>query len=100
MLADDDITGHKICTHEIRSSYVARIDDLQSYDIVSKDRIQRWIFPYVLDMKFSGNRPLKLGRQGMHRTSDAILSRSADVGQLELPLSFDMAQELGVEVKS
>ncbi|ESQ52106.1 hypothetical protein EUTSA_v10016297mg [Eutrema salsugineum] len=76
----DDIMGYKIFTHEIHSSYAARIDNFRSYDTVSKDIIQRWTYPYVPDINFSGNRPLKLGRQGMYRASDAILSRSADVG--------------------
>ncbi|KFK36401.1 hypothetical protein AALP_AA4G119500 [Arabis alpina] len=76
----DDIMGYKIFTHEIHSSYAARIDNFRSYDTVSKDIIQRWTYPYVPDINFSGNRPLKHGRQGMYRAVDAIQSRSADVG--------------------
>uniref|UniRef100_A0A1J3HTX4 Translation initiation factor eIF2B subunit epsilon n=1 Tax=Noccaea caerulescens TaxID=107243 RepID=A0A1J3HTX4_NOCCA len=76
----DDIMGYKIFTHEIHSSYAARMDNFRSYDTVSKDIIQRWTFPYVPDINFSGNRPLKLGRQGIYRASDVIQSRSADVG--------------------
>ncbi|KAG7542386.1 Nucleotidyl transferase domain [Arabidopsis thaliana x Arabidopsis arenosa] len=77
----DDIMGYKIFTHEIRSSfYAARIDNLRSYDMVSKNIIQRWTYPYVPDINFSGNRPLKLGRQGIYRASDSVQSRSADIG--------------------
>ncbi|XP_010528820.1 PREDICTED: translation initiation factor eIF-2B subunit epsilon-like isoform X2 [Tarenaya hassleriana] len=76
----DDIMGYKIFTHEIHSSYAARIDNFRSYDTVSKDIIQRWTYPYVPDINFSGYRPIKLGRQGMYRASEAIQSRSAEVG--------------------
>ncbi|KAG2326765.1 hypothetical protein Bca52824_009493 [Brassica carinata] len=76
----DDIMGYKIFTHEIGSGYAARVDNFRSYDTVSKDIIQRWTYPYVPDINFGGNRPLKLGRQGIYRACDAVLSRSADVG--------------------
>ncbi|KAL0740495.1 hypothetical protein Bca4012_082008 [Brassica carinata] len=76
----DDIMGYKVFTHEIGSSYAARVDNFRSYDTVSKDIIQRWTYPYVPDISFSGNRPLKLGRQGVYRACDVVQSRSADVG--------------------
>ncbi|XP_044482307.1 translation initiation factor eIF-2B subunit epsilon-like [Mangifera indica] len=76
----DDIMGYKIFTHEIRSSYAARIDNYRSYDIISKDIIQRWTYPYVPDVKFCGNRATKLERQGMYRASEIIQSRSAQLG--------------------
>ena len=77
----DDIMGYKIFTHEIQSScYAARIDNLRSYDTVSKDIIQRWTYPYVPNIDFSGNRPVKLGRRGIYRASDAVQSHTADVG--------------------
>ncbi|KAJ0014642.1 hypothetical protein Pint_20621 [Pistacia integerrima] len=76
----DDIMGYKIFTHEIHSSYAARIDNYRSYDIISKDIIQRWTYPYVPDVKFCGNRATKLERQGMYRASEIIQSRSAQIG--------------------
>ncbi|CAA0395695.1 unnamed protein product [Arabidopsis thaliana] len=77
----DDIMGYKIFTHEIQSScYAARIDNLRSYDTVSKDIIQRWTYPYVPNIDFSGNPPVKLGRRGIYRASDAVQSHTADVG--------------------
>ncbi|CAN7103967.1 unnamed protein product [Brassica rapa subsp. narinosa] len=76
----DDIMGYKIFTHEIGSSYAARVDNFRSYDTVSKDIIQRWTYPYVPDINFGGNRPVKLGREGIYRACDVVQSRSADVG--------------------
>ncbi|XP_011099797.1 translation initiation factor eIF-2B subunit epsilon [Sesamum indicum] len=76
----DDIMGYKIFTHEIHSSYAARIDNYRSYDAVSKDIIQRWTYPLVPDVQFFGNCVTKLERQGTYRASDIGLSRSAKIG--------------------
>ncbi|OVA19098.1 Bacterial transferase hexapeptide repeat [Macleaya cordata] len=76
----DDIMGYKIFTHEIHSSYAARVDNFRSYDTISKDILQRWTYPLVPDVQFSGNCPIKLERQGMYRASDIGLSRSAQLG--------------------
>lgn len=79
-LLDDDIMGYKIFTHEIQSSYAARIDNFRSYDTISKDIIQRWTYPLVPDVQFFGNSSAKLERQGMYRASVVGQSRSAQVG--------------------
>ncbi|KAI5676430.1 hypothetical protein M9H77_07380 [Catharanthus roseus] len=79
-LLDDDIMGYKIFTHEIHSSYAARIDNFRSYDTVSKDIIQRWTYPLVPDVQFFGNSSAKLERCGMYRASEVELSRSAHIG--------------------
>ncbi|CAN6575553.1 unnamed protein product [Malus baccata var. baccata] len=83
----DDIMGYKIFTHEIHSSYAARVDNFRSYDTVSKDIIQRWTYPLVPDVKFFGNSSIKLERQGMYRASGDLFykhdigqSRSAQIG--------------------
>ncbi|XP_054810914.1 uncharacterized protein LOC129312367 [Prosopis cineraria] len=76
----DDIMGYKIFTHEIHSSYAARIDNFRSYDTVSKDIIHRWTYPLVPDVKFFGNSATKLERQGMYRASEISQSHSAVVG--------------------
>lgn len=77
----DDIMGYKIFTHEIHSSYAARVDNYRSYDTVSKDIIQRWTYPLVPDVPFLQNSQTKLERQGTYRASDIGLSRSAKIGQ-------------------
>ncbi|PON73954.1 UDP-3-O-[3-hydroxymyristoyl] glucosamine N-acyltransferase LpxD [Parasponia andersonii] len=76
----DDIMGYKIFTHEIHSSYAARIDNFRSYDTISKDIIQRWTYPLVPDVMFFGNSATKLERQGMYRASEVGQSRSAQIG--------------------
>ncbi|PRQ24526.1 putative nucleotide-diphospho-sugar transferase [Rosa chinensis] len=76
----DDIMGYKIFTHEIHSTYAARIDNFRSYDTISKDIIQRWTYPLVPDVKFFGDSSTKLERRGMYRASDIGQSRSAQIG--------------------
>uniref|UniRef100_A0A0E0CSY5 Translation initiation factor eIF2B subunit epsilon n=1 Tax=Oryza meridionalis TaxID=40149 RepID=A0A0E0CSY5_9ORYZ len=77
----DDIMGYKIYTHEIRSSYAARIDNFRSYDTVSKDIIQRWTYPMVPDvLSFGDRQEIKLHRQGIYKASDVTLSHSAQIG--------------------
>lgn len=61
--------GYKIFTHEIHSSYAARIDNYRGYDTVSKDIIQRWTYPLVPDVLFLSNSVTKLERQGIYRGS-------------------------------
>ncbi|XP_077241071.1 uncharacterized protein LOC143881706 [Tasmannia lanceolata] len=81
----DDVMGYRIFTHEIHSSYAARIDNFRSYDTISKDIIQRWAYPLVPDVQFSGNSPpIKLERQGMYRAPDVTQSRSAQIGPFTL----------------
>ncbi|TYJ00930.1 hypothetical protein E1A91_A13G119000v1 [Gossypium mustelinum] len=75
----DDIMGYKIFTHEIHSSYAARIDNFRSYDTISKDIIQRWTYPFVPDV-LCGSSAIKVERQGTYRASDVTLSRSAQFG--------------------
>lgn len=63
------IMGYKIFTHEIHSSYAARVDNFRSYDTVSKDIIQRWTYPLVPDVQFSAHGSTKLERHGIYRAS-------------------------------
>ncbi|XP_016675712.2 translation initiation factor eIF-2B subunit epsilon isoform X2 [Gossypium hirsutum] len=65
----DDIMGYKIFTHEIHSSYAARIDNFRSYDTISKDIIQRWTYPFVPDV-LCGSSAIKVERQGTYRASE------------------------------
>ena len=60
--------GYKIFTHEIHSSYAARIDNFRSYDTISKDIIQRWTYPFVPDI-LCGSSAIKVERHGTYRAS-------------------------------
>ncbi|CAN6451583.1 unnamed protein product [Victoria cruziana] len=79
------IMGYKIFTYEIGSSYAARIENFRSYDTVSKDILQRWMYPFVPDVQFSGSCPaVKMDREGIYRGNDVAQSRFARVGPYSL----------------
>ncbi|KAI3884055.1 hypothetical protein MKW92_042151 [Papaver armeniacum] len=62
--------SYRCFTYEIHpSKYAARVDDLKSYDTISKDVIQRWTYPFVPDV-----------HQGIFKGSDVQISSSAHVG--------------------
>ncbi|KAG1361504.1 hypothetical protein COCNU_09G009670 [Cocos nucifera] len=76
----DDLMGYKIFTHEIHSSYAARIDNFRSYDTISKDIIQRWTYPMVPDVQYFGNcSQMKLDRLGIYKAPDVDQSRTAQI---------------------
>ncbi|GAQ80574.1 eukaryotic translation initiation factor eIF-2B epsilon subunit [Klebsormidium nitens] len=81
-LLSDEIMGNKIYTYELTREYAARIDNLRSYDTVSKDVIHRWAYPFVLDTMF-GNRPVnvKLGRTNIYKEEDLKIARTAVIGE-------------------
>ncbi|XP_011621032.1 translation initiation factor eIF-2B subunit epsilon isoform X1 [Amborella trichopoda] len=81
----DEILGYKIFTHEIHSSYAARVDNFRSYDTIGKDILQRWTYPLLPDVLSNGNGlQVKVNRQGVYKASDVIQSRSAHIGPLSL----------------
>ncbi|KAI0512302.1 hypothetical protein KFK09_012941 [Dendrobium nobile] len=76
----DDIMGYKIFTHEIQSSYAARVDNFRSYDTISKDILQRWTYPFVPDVQYLGNGlQIKLDREGIYKAPEVVQSRSAHI---------------------
>ncbi|MEW5304708.1 MAG: hypothetical protein WDW36_007300 [Sanguina aurantia] len=48
VLSEEEL-GHKLYVHELGSEYAARIHNLRSYDAVSRDIMQRWVYPFVPD---------------------------------------------------
>ncbi|XP_042441623.1 probable translation initiation factor eIF-2B subunit epsilon [Zingiber officinale] len=81
----DDIMGYKIFTHEIHSSYAARIDNFRSYGTISKDILQRWAYPLVPNFQYFGiSSKVKLDRQGVYSAPDVVQSRSARIGATTL----------------
>lgn len=80
-ILSDEISGNKIFTYEICGEYAARIDNLRSYDSVSKDIIHRWTYPIVPDIRFAGNNVgLKIERCNVYRENGVLLPRSAQIG--------------------
>ncbi|KAI3967405.1 hypothetical protein MKW92_013068 [Papaver armeniacum] len=80
-LLDDNVMRYKLFTYEIHPSrYAARVDDLKSYDTISKDVIQRWTYPFVPDVQFTRKCAMKQESNGIFKGSDVQISSSAHVG--------------------
>jgi hypothetical protein len=41
--------GNKLFVHELSCEYAARVHNLRSYDAISRDILQRWVFPFTPD---------------------------------------------------
>ncbi|KAK1376175.1 eIF-2B GDP-GTP exchange factor subunit epsilon [Heracleum sosnowskyi] len=67
----DDAQGFKIFTYDICSGYAARVDNIRSYDAISKDIIRKWTYPSVPDVLFE-NSETNLGRERMFRASEVV----------------------------
>ncbi|PKA49916.1 Mannose-1-phosphate guanylyltransferase 1 [Apostasia shenzhenica] len=81
----DDIMGYKIYTHEVQSSYAARVDNFRSYDTISKDILQRWTYPFVPDVQYFGNcLQIRLDRRGNYRAPEVVQSRTSLIDSLTL----------------
>lgn len=54
VLSEEEL-GNKLFVHELRpTEYAARLHNLRSYDAISRDILQRWLFPFVPDTNVLG----------------------------------------------
>mmetsp|Transcript_6093 Transcript_6093/g.22353 ORF Transcript_6093/g.22353 Transcript_6093/m.22353 type:complete len:781 (-) Transcript_6093:399-2741(-) len=75
-LLHDEIMGNKIYLHELAANeYAARVHNLRSYDAVSRDIIQRWVYPLVPDANLLCGTPR---RSSSNSTSTDISHSSLD----------------------
>eukprot|EP01137_Pigoraptor_chileana_P005673 Opistho-2@49062 len=76
ILENEEILGNKIHVHLIGNEYAARVNNLRSYDAISKDITHRWTFPMVPDTNF-GDAHYNYGRHNIYLDTDVILARSS-----------------------
>ena len=84
-LLSDEIMGNKIYMHEIEGTdYAARVHNLRSYDAVSQDIVQRWVYPLVPDANLlcgtSGAGSYRHFRNNIYKETNVSLCRSAVIG--------------------
>lgn len=53
VLCEEDL-GNKIYIHEIPGEYAVRVQSLRAYDAVSRDLLQRWVYPFTPDTQVLG----------------------------------------------
>ena len=75
-----DILGVRVSTHILTNEYASRVRSPHLYDSISKDLIERWVFPVVPDADILEEQPYKYRRGNAYFGPDVILSRTAQVG--------------------
>lgn len=81
LLINEEILASTIYFSELPAEqYAARVSDWQSYQLVSKDIINRWVYPMVPDMGVCLNRQIYMFlRNNVYRSADVQLARSGEL---------------------
>lgn len=81
LLINEEILASTIYFSELPAEqYAARVNDWQSYQLVSNDIINRWVFPMVPDMGVCLNRQIYMFlRNNVYRSADVQLARSGEL---------------------
>ena len=72
VLSEEEL-GNKLYVHILEHEYAARVQNFRSYDAVSSDILQRWVFPFVPDTNLlpcqtsAGSPTYTLYRQNIYR---------------------------------
>ncbi|XP_071088301.1 translation initiation factor eIF2B subunit epsilon-like isoform X1 [Haliotis cracherodii] len=77
ILISEEILGNTIHLAVVRDEYAARISNLQMYDAVSLDVMNRWTYPLVPDgyMTCLGRDVMSYGRHNVYLSKDITLAR-------------------------
>ncbi len=81
VLKDYELNGKTLHTEIIHDHYAARVNNLRSYEAVSKDVLGRWTYPVVPDSNLVHGQSYKLSRGGLCKEDGVILARSCKVGK-------------------
>lgn len=76
-----DILGVRVATHILRSEYASRVRSPHLYDSISKDIVERWVFPVVPEADPLESQPYSYRKDNRYLGSDVVLSRSAQLGR-------------------
>ncbi|KAG9237844.1 nucleotide-diphospho-sugar transferase [Amylocarpus encephaloides] len=99
VLKDYELNGKTIHTEIIENRYAARASNLQSYDAVSKDVLERWTFPFVPDSNLFAGQSYRYGKGGICKENGVVLSRTCNIGKRTI-LGKDTRVEEGSKVSS
>lgn len=81
LLINEEILASTIYFSELPAEqYAARVSDWQTYQLVSKDVVNRWAYPLVPDMGVCLNRQIYMFlRNNVYRSADVQLARSGEL---------------------
>lgn len=75
-----DILGVKVATHIVSHDYASRVRSPHLYDSISRDIIERWVFPIVPEADLLDEHSYSYRRGHIYIGPDVVLSRSAVLG--------------------
>ncbi len=81
VLKDYELNGKTIHTEIVEEYYAARVQNLQSYEAVSKDVLGRWTYPLVPDSNLLAGQSYKFERGGLCKESSVTLARTCKAGK-------------------
>ncbi|KTW27685.1 hypothetical protein T552_02125 [Pneumocystis carinii B80] len=74
-----DLLRKTIYCHVIEDNYAACVQNLQAYNVITKDVISRWSYPFVPDSNLLFNQSFKYMRGHIYKEDNVILSRSVNL---------------------
>lgn len=73
-----DILGMRLAIHVLpQGSYAARVRSPRLYDAISRDIIERWVYPIVPESNLIENSPYLVKRNFTYQAPDILLSRDS-----------------------
>ena len=79
VLGQFEMLGKTIYTHVLSTEYAARVHDPHTYDVVSRDLLQRWAFPLVPDANLLPGCSYRCTAHCVYQEAGVSLARSAAI---------------------
>ncbi|KAK4228175.1 putative translation initiation factor eIF-2B subunit epsilon [Podospora fimiseda] len=81
VLKDWELNGKLIYTEIIDDSYAARASNLQMYDCISKDILERWTIPFVPDSNLMHDQTYRRVKNNSYLENGVLVERNSQVIQ-------------------
>lgn len=91
--------GQHLFAYVIQSEYAARVHDPRTYDYVSRDIINRWVYPMVPDAHLLADFSYTQHNHFIYKENDVKVARSARIGKCVV-LGRGTVLEEGVQVSN
>lgn len=80
ILINEEIMGNTIQIHVVTDAYGRRVSNMHMYDVVSRDILNRWTFPYVPDNCCRHNQDsISLTRHNIYKSREVSLARDCSL---------------------
>jgi translation initiation factor eIF-2B subunit epsilon len=73
---EEEVFTYKVAPHIVSGVYSSRVNSLRAYESVSRDIVNRWMYPIVPDANFTGTTHFKFSRPNNYYESKISLGRT------------------------